>query len=132
VTNEELRSLLRDLRISAGLTQRELAKRVGFTQGWVNKVESGRCGIDLEIVEKWAGACDKVAHLHIGTDLPTAEEIGGKILALDSSGRMTVLELVQVWKDLDTHDRRTLRLLLDGWRKSSSLEAVEGLPLTGT
>ncbi|MEW6512340.1 MAG: helix-turn-helix transcriptional regulator [Bacteroidota bacterium] len=39
--NERLRALLRQCRKESGLTQGELAARLGVPQSWVSKVESG-------------------------------------------------------------------------------------------
>ena len=42
-----LRALLRSLRTEAGVSQVELAKRLGVPQSFVSKVESGERGVDL-------------------------------------------------------------------------------------
>jgi transcriptional regulator with XRE-family HTH domain len=44
---ECLRALLREVRIGAGLTQVELAKRIGRPQSFVSKYESGERRLDL-------------------------------------------------------------------------------------
>lgn len=50
--NERLRALLRQCRKESGLTQGELAARLGVPQSWVSKVESGERLISfVEVVE---------------------------------------------------------------------------------
>lgn len=47
---------LRDARKSAGLTQTEVAKRLGKTQGYVNKIETGERRMDLVQLLDFCGA----------------------------------------------------------------------------
>ena len=51
---------LRHLRKEVGLTQRELAGRVGKTQWWVARIESGSRRIDIAEFIEWCAGC-KVA-----------------------------------------------------------------------
>ncbi len=44
---EQLLSLLRQIRLEAGLTQVDLAKRLGQPQSYVSKYESGQRRLDL-------------------------------------------------------------------------------------
>jgi len=44
---QELQALLRQLRLDAGYTQAELAKRLGQPQSFVSKYESGERRLDL-------------------------------------------------------------------------------------
>jgi transcriptional regulator with XRE-family HTH domain len=44
---ERLRTLLRQVRIDAGLTQVDLARRIGQPQSFVSKYESGERRLDL-------------------------------------------------------------------------------------
>lgn len=50
--------LLRRLRESAGLTQRDLAKKIGKTQSWVFKTESAARRIDIAEFLEWCVGCD--------------------------------------------------------------------------
>ena len=49
---------LRQLREEADLTQRELGKRVGKPQSWVQNCETGSRRIDIREFIAWAQACD--------------------------------------------------------------------------
>lgn len=44
---KKLQTLLRDMRIKQGVTQQELAYRLGRPQSFVSKLESGERNIDL-------------------------------------------------------------------------------------
>lgn len=70
MTQDDLRAALRTMREGARLTQRQLATMVGRTQGWVNKVETGQRGIDLDVVELWAQGCRQHVHLLVGAPSP--------------------------------------------------------------
>lgn len=52
-----LRSTLREMRKSAGLSQRELAHRLTVPHSWVAKVESGERRIDIVEFCWFASAC---------------------------------------------------------------------------
>ena len=71
IQQEELQKLLRHIRVDSGLTQSELAKRIGQPQSYVSKYESGERLLDLvelrrickamktpliDVVRKWEGA----------------------------------------------------------------------------
>ncbi len=53
---EILRTLLREQREAAGLTQVELAERIGETQSYVSKVERGERRLDLVQLRVFCGA----------------------------------------------------------------------------
>lgn len=64
-TNEYalLVALLRDARESVGLTQFELASRLGTTQSLVSKIERGERRLDLVELKAWCDAIDiSLAH----------------------------------------------------------------------
>jgi len=63
-----LRHELRQLRLSANLTQSELADRLNKPQSYVSKVESGDRSLDLIETREYCVACEKrfdrfVAHI---------------------------------------------------------------------
>jgi transcriptional regulator with XRE-family HTH domain len=49
--------LIREARLRAGLTQRDLASRLGTTQSAIARWEAGRAQPSLETVSKLVGAC---------------------------------------------------------------------------
>ncbi len=53
---ERLRGLLRALRDTAGLTQRELGARLGKPQSWVYNCETGNRRVDVSEFAAWAAA----------------------------------------------------------------------------
>lgn len=52
MTNRRLTFVLRRVRLDAGLTQSILAERLGQTQSYVSKYESGEQRLDLTEIEK--------------------------------------------------------------------------------
>ena len=55
---------LRQLREAAGLTQRQLAKKLGESQWWVHRSEIGSRRVDVVEFARWSTGC--------GTDPDTA------------------------------------------------------------
>lgn len=53
-----LRALLRDLREKAGLTQRELGKRLRRPHSWIYNCETGNRRVDLTEFCDWCLACN--------------------------------------------------------------------------
>lgn len=54
-----LRTLLREMREDAGLTQVQLAERLGKPQSYISKAESGDRNLDLLEVRDFCRACGK-------------------------------------------------------------------------
>ncbi|OYY74717.1 MAG: hypothetical protein B7Y40_03860 [Gammaproteobacteria bacterium 28-57-27] len=52
-----LRKLLREQRVACGLTQAELAARLGKPQSFVSKIESGDRGLDFVEVRDYCFGC---------------------------------------------------------------------------
>lgn len=50
-------TLLRQMRESAGLTQRDLAKKIGKSQPWVFKSEAASRRVDIAEFLEWAVGC---------------------------------------------------------------------------
>jgi transcriptional regulator with XRE-family HTH domain len=55
---QRLPTFLRTLREEAGLTQRELGKRLGKPQSWVYNCETANRRVDVTEFTGWATACD--------------------------------------------------------------------------
>jgi len=56
---QAFRDRLRRAREEAGLTQTQVAKRLGRPQTWVSKCELGERRVDFVELEDWASACGK-------------------------------------------------------------------------
>jgi transcriptional regulator with XRE-family HTH domain len=75
------------MRRHAGLTQEELARRVGSSASWVVRLEGASRGADLADVMTWAGACGvdvRTALRYLAGDAPEsadAAELRGQITA---------------------------------------------------
>jgi len=59
-----LANLLIQLRNEAGLSQEELAKKIGTTQSAIARMESGKVVPRLESLAKIASACGKKLEIH--------------------------------------------------------------------
>ena len=55
---EKLQTLLQQIRLEAGLRQVDLAERIGQTQAFVSKYESGERRLDLLELKKICGAVE--------------------------------------------------------------------------
>ena len=51
--------MLKNLRIEAGLTQKEVAKKMNTTQEQVSHMESGEGNLAMNMMERFAFACGK-------------------------------------------------------------------------
>jgi transcriptional regulator with XRE-family HTH domain len=57
--------LLREIREKAGLTQRELAHRVGATQQAVSQAEAWGSNPTVAFIRRWADACGATIEIQI-------------------------------------------------------------------
>jgi transcriptional regulator with XRE-family HTH domain len=55
---KDLHTLLREIRVAAGLSQAQLAKRMGLSRGWVAHIERNIRTPFVVDVDAWARACD--------------------------------------------------------------------------
>lgn len=62
----ELGRKLAGLRLEAGLTQLEVARRMGTTQAAISRMESGRVLPSLVVLDKFAQATGRTLELRIG------------------------------------------------------------------
>ena len=87
----EIGKLIKDARISKGLTQEELGNLVGVQKSAIAKYENGRVvNIKRSTLHKLAQALDlKGSDLIIGTNPKEAAELSAKVL-MDSDLRETV------------------------------------------
>jgi predicted transcriptional regulator len=59
-------------RISLGLSQTEVAARMGTSQSAVARLETGQVDVRLSTLERYAAAVDNVIDFHLGADRPRA------------------------------------------------------------
>ena len=80
-------SVIQKTRQRAGLTQADLAQRVGTTQSAISRLENGRVRPSLETIERLAKACGATLELRLRTsEAPTAEFESN--LSLTPAGRL--------------------------------------------
>lgn len=86
VESEKLSAQLQQLRVQAGLTQRELGERLGITQGAVSKIEH-KADDDLTLKEigSFLAATSSSMHLRMGSPQPKAEQTRVKDLRYDAA-----------------------------------------------
>jgi transcriptional regulator with XRE-family HTH domain len=65
-TPREIALLIRDRRIAEGVTQAELAERVGATREWVRKLEAGGPRLELGLTLRALTALDITLDAHLG------------------------------------------------------------------
>jgi len=70
---QQLLGLLRSLREEAGLTQRQLGKRLGKPQSWVYNCETANRRVDLTEFVAWATACEVQPRVAFSRFLATAK-----------------------------------------------------------
>ncbi len=63
--------LIRELRVSSGMSQRELGERIGTTQSAIARLETGDAQPKLGTLQKLAEAFDRDLHLYVRAPEPT-------------------------------------------------------------
>ena len=71
----EIGRRIRKARLEQRLSQSELGKRLGFSDGWVSQVERGGIGLELALLERVAQALDTSIYEFVMAD-PTSSEFG--------------------------------------------------------
>ena len=94
---KQLGARIRQARLAAGLTQEELALRVGLTQGVVSTVEHGVSTIDAPDLPRWAMALNQpVMYFYLGEGLENVEQRAMAVLGLFSPDRLEfVLQMLE-------------------------------------
>ncbi len=82
------------LRKRAGLTQSELAARVGGTQRRITNIERGTRRPSLELVEAWAAACGRRLVIDFPPDGETDGELVGTLAAAQPELRRVIAEIL--------------------------------------
>ena len=57
--------LIRELRVNAGMSQRELGERIGTTQSAIARLETGNAEPKISTLQKLAEAFDRDLHLYV-------------------------------------------------------------------
>lgn len=55
---DDLRALLRQVRLKAGLTQAQMAEALGVGQSYVSKLERGENFVDVFLYARWCQTCN--------------------------------------------------------------------------
>jgi DNA-binding XRE family transcriptional regulator len=61
----EIKEQLIKIRIEQGLSQADLAKKIGTQQSAISRLESGDCNLSIELLSKVAQALGKEVHITI-------------------------------------------------------------------
>ena len=72
---QALQGVLVSLRKTAGLSQMQLAERLGVGQSYISKIERGEAYVDVLVFVEWCQACGVKAGQtldHLSTSLPSA------------------------------------------------------------
>jgi transcriptional regulator with XRE-family HTH domain len=105
----QLRGQLKQLRLDAGLSQRQLGELVGLANSTVSMIENGSRDTGASTVEAWAAHCGgSVMAGRLSDDVV-------RISHLDQDGRKLIEDLVHTMPDLDAASRRTLRVIVSAW-----------------
>lgn len=66
-------------RVSAGLTQGQLAKTLGKSQPFISQVERGERDLPPDLLEDWAAACEVPTRFLLRKELPLDEALAGMV-----------------------------------------------------
>ena len=105
----EIGKLIKDARISKGLTQEQLGNLVGVQKSAIAKYESGRVvNIKRSTLHKLAEALDlRGSDLFIESNPKEATELSARVL-IDSDLR----EVVELFSTLNSNDKQTVKELI--------------------
>jgi transcriptional regulator with XRE-family HTH domain len=94
---KRLGARIRQARLDAGISQKELAHRVGLTQGVISTVEHGVSTIDAPKLPMWATALGKpVMYFYLGEGLETVEQRAMAVLGMFPPDRFEfVLQMLE-------------------------------------
>ena len=90
--NRRLGKRIKQARQEAGMSQKELARRVDRTQGVVSTVENGLSTIDAPDLPRWAAALGKpVMYFYLGEGLEDVQQRAAVALSLLPPGKLEVV-----------------------------------------
>lgn len=118
---------LREARIQAGLTQAELAEKIGVARPTITQIEAGK-PTTTATLEAWAVACK--CEFVIQQSRSEVIVLAG---ALPRPLQPLAISLLRLLPSLDPLDRRTLALLVDGWNAAypSAADDCQGIVKSG-
>lgn len=96
---------LREVRLSAGLSQHAMAARLGITPGHVSRIESAQRSPSIELVHRWYRECGyELDAVSVGT-AEQAQSLALAVAALPEGELDTVIRVVRVWPYLTERAR---------------------------
>jgi transcriptional regulator with XRE-family HTH domain len=103
-----LRERLHEARTAAGLTQKELARRLKISTAQVSRIESGERNTTPDLVARWLQECgyqlDVVA---LGTTGRSAD-LAAALAASDDDGAEAATLLLRLWPLLTAREKRLI------------------------
>jgi DNA-binding XRE family transcriptional regulator len=119
VNSATIGSLVRETRTAAGLTQTELANRIGASRFWVAEFEKGKPGAELGLALKAIAALGLVLRFE---KKGAAEEVARPKAAQRKSGRVSLLDTVIARTTLT----KAARSSIPGWPTASATTRRSG------
>ena len=102
---ENYGTLIKNLRIQNGLTQKQVAEALGVTPGYISNVENGRTAMSLRMLVYFAKLTNVTLDSLVGsmdsTYTATAidNEIMGLLSDLSDSEKIKLIKMIRIWKD---------------------------------
>ena len=93
---------LRDMRVNAGLTQKQIASAIGLDQSSISSYETGRRFLPTDLLDKWAEACG--ATVEVRRPDPLDLDLG-RLSALHLA---EIRQIAEVWLTIPDETRRRL------------------------
>lgn len=104
------------LRLSAGLTQGELADKIALARTAISKIEHGGRDLTFDESSRWANACGASVAL-----IDAQRDVGLAYLGSLSGRRLDLaLRVIALLRRLEDPHLVTLELIVEGWEKLDS------------
>ncbi len=108
-----LRRQLRELRLRAGLSQRQLGEKIGLTNAAVSMIEGGSRDTGTSNIEAWAELCG-------GTlQVVSPDEATITVGHLSTADRQLLSDIVAMIPTLEPAHAVTLRTLVTAWASAA-------------
>jgi transcriptional regulator with XRE-family HTH domain len=119
VTEKELSQRLRALRLQAGLSQTQLAAKLGEGRERLSAYEQGRNGVPLELAQRWAEACGHRLVVELQKQGPAGAP------RLDDRDEGIVAALVDALRRSGSQDFRLMLLMISEAMRQQPLPEVD-------